>query len=135
MTVPPTDLTPTVGVGGPRVGGSPTQLLRAGDPVALRHELGATALLVLRARQGLIAIPVVLHEPAARRAVLAVASDLRPIRTRAALLDSYGREAVRSETVRFGYALAWLDLGHGGPAAAIRRRGRRGRLVLVRGRC
>jgi hypothetical protein len=126
--------TPTVGVDGPRVGGPPAQLLRAGDPVALRHELGAAALVVLRARQGRIAVPRVLHEPESRRAVLAVAADLRPIRTRAALLESYAREAVHTEPVRFGYALAWLDLGHGQPATS-RRRDRARRVVLARGRC
>jgi hypothetical protein len=133
MTVPSTDLTPTVGADGPRVGGSPAQLLRAGDPVALRHELGLVALLVLRARAGRIAVPPEIDDPSARRAVLAVASALRPIRTRAALLDSYGREAIRTDSVRFGYALAWLDCGHG-EAAATRRRGRRRRVALVRGR-
>ena len=132
MTIVHAELTPAA-VDGLRAGGSPAQLLRAGDPVALRHELGAEPLRILRARAGRVPLSDTLEAPGSRRAALAVAAALRPIRTRATLRDAYAREAVRSDVVRTGYALTWLDLGHGEPAAS-RRRARTRRVTLVRGR-
>ena len=74
------------------------------------RELDAEVIRVLRVRRGELAEPLGWHRPWLRRRVDVVLAQLGPIRTHAALISSFEREARRGPDVRLAYAIAWLAL-------------------------
>jgi hypothetical protein len=97
------------------------------------RELDAEVARLLRVRSGELAEPLLWGRPSHRREVDAVVRQLGPIRTRASLLSSWQRESRRSPEVRLAYAIAWLALARGGPAAMTRHARRRRSLAAVTG--
>jgi hypothetical protein len=55
----------------------------------------------------------------------AVIAHLEPIRSRSSLLSSFAREASPTEPIRTAYAIRWIELGSGIPAAGVARSRRR----------
>jgi hypothetical protein len=78
--------------------------------------------------------PVEWMTPDLRRSVIAIASQLAPIRSRAGLASSYAREAGRGDAIRLAYALAWLGLERRLASITTRRRRARPVRFPIRGR-
>jgi hypothetical protein len=98
------------------------------------RELAAEASRLLRIRRGELAEPVEWTTPDLRSSVQVIASQLTPIRSRAALASSYAREAGRSDAIRLAYALAWLGLERRLTSITTRRRRSRPVTLPIRGR-
>lgn len=98
------------------------------------RELAAEASRLLRIRRGELAEPVEWSTPDLRSSVHVIASQLTPIRSRAALASSYAREAGRSDAIRLAYALAWLGLERRLTSITTRRRRARPVSLPIRGR-
>ena len=95
--------------------------IRASADDAAR-ELDAEVARLLRVRRGELAEPLGWHRPWLRQRVDVVLDQLRPIRTHAALVSSWQREAQRGPEVRLAYALAWLALDRRIASSRARRR-------------
>jgi hypothetical protein len=89
------------------------------------RELDAEVTRLLRVRGGELAGPLAWARPSLWRNVHAVLAQLEPIRSRAALLSSWEREAARGPDVRLAYAMAWLSMDRRLSAGRARRRGSR----------
>jgi hypothetical protein len=74
------------------------------------RELDAEVTRLLRVRGGELAEPLLWHRPSHRREVDAIVEQLRPIRSRLALLSSWERESQRGSSLRLAYAIVWLRL-------------------------
>ena len=103
-------------------------------PQSAAREIAAEASRLLRIRSGELAAPLDALVPGRRQAVERIVAQLTPIRSRAALVSSYTREACRDDLVRLAYALAWLELGRTVAASKTRRSRIAGGLRLLRGR-
>jgi hypothetical protein len=106
----------------------------AGTVTGASRELAAEAFRLLRIRRGELAEPVEWTTPDLRSSVQVIASQLTPIRSRAALASSYAREAGRSEAIRLAYAMAWLGLERRLTSITTRRRRARPVTLPIRGR-
>lgn len=95
------------------------------------RRLARLALRVLHVRRDLAGPPPAWDRPGFRREVELVRTHLRPLRTRAALAASFGREAFALAgeevdpaalpgPVGVAYALRWLELGATAAGAAAR---------------
>jgi hypothetical protein len=89
-------------------------LRREGRPAATpgeaARELDAEVTRLLRVRGGELAEPLLWDRPSHQREVAAFVDQLRPIRSRLALLSSWEREARRGSSLRLAYAIVWLRL-------------------------
>ena len=92
------------------------------------RELDAEVTRLLRVRSGELAEPLAWSRPSLRRRVDAIVAHLEPIRSHAALLSLWQREAHLGPDVRLGYALAWLSLDRRLSAGRARRR--RSRIIF-----
>ena len=105
------------------------------EPGEAARELDAEVTRLLRVRGGELAEPLLWQRPSHRQEVDAIVGQLAPIRSRLALLSSWGRESYRGSAVRLGYAIVWLRLaqrraGEFGPRAG---RVARTRVLTARG--
>ena len=73
-------------------------------------ELDAEVTRLLRVRGGELAEPLLWQRPSHRREVDEIVDQLRPIRSRVALLSSWERESRRGPSLRLAYAIVWLRL-------------------------
>lgn len=80
------------------------------EPGEAARELDAEVTRLLRVRGGELAEPLLWQRPSHRQEVDAIVGQLAPIRSRLALLSSWGRESHRGSAVRLGYAIVWLRL-------------------------
>jgi hypothetical protein len=79
-------------------------------PGEAARELDAEVTRLLRVRGGELAEPLLWQRPSHQRDVAAFLDQLRPIRSRLALLSSWEREACRGSSLRLAYAIVWLRL-------------------------
>ena len=108
--------------------GPPDVLLHSGGPTpstAAEEALALDALRLLRLIEGIAGRPARWTAAGFRREVDLVRAHLRPIRTRAALAASFGREAFHGQAppgsdralgasaVRVAYAIRWLEIEDG----------------------
>jgi hypothetical protein len=119
-----------------RVGnpGSDALLLRAADPMSVTRELAVEVIRLGQIRRGQLAEPASWSEPAFAPTVAAIVRQLAPIRSRAGLVDSFSREAARTEAVLTAYAVVWRDLMGELAAMTIRHSRRRRVAATLRGR-
>jgi hypothetical protein len=97
-------------------------------PGSAARELDAEVTRLLRVRGGELAGPLAWARPSLWRNVNAILAQLEPIRSHAALLSSWEREATRGPDVRLAYATAWLSMDR--RLAAGRARRRRTRVIF-----
>jgi hypothetical protein len=116
---------------GSRASARPPAGRRSAESAA--RELDAEITLLLRVRRGELAEPLSWRQPVRRRQVEAIVRQLAPIRSRAALLSSLGREASPSPEVRLAYGIALLSIDREIAADETRRRRRRAAMRLLRG--
>ena len=79
-------------------------------PGSAARELDAEVARLLRVRRGELAEPLAWGRPSFSRRVDAVVAQLEPIRSHAALMSSWEREARRGPDVRLAYAISWISL-------------------------
>jgi hypothetical protein len=91
-------------------------------PGSAARELDAEVTCLLRVRGGELAGPLGWARPSLWRNVNAILAQLEPIRSHAALLSSWEREATRGPDVRLAYATAWLSMDRRLSAGRVRRR-------------
>lgn len=91
-------------------------------PGSAARELDAEVARLLRVRRGELAEPLAWGRPSFSRRVDAVVAQLEPIRSHAALMSSWEREARHGPDVRLAYAISWISLDRRVSAGRARRR-------------
>jgi hypothetical protein len=114
----------------PGHGESTERVSRSVEPGSSARELAAEVSRLLRIRRGELAEPPAWALSERRRRIASFIDQLSPIRSRAALQSSFGREASADADVRLAYAVTWLELGRRLQPITTRRR--RARAVISR---
>jgi hypothetical protein len=103
-------------------------------PGEAARELDVEVTRLLRVRGGELAEPLLWQRPSHRAVVELIVGQLAPIRSRLALLSSWGRESRHGSEVRLAYAIVWLRLAHRSASEYLPRRRQRTRLAVATGR-
>lgn len=97
---------------------SPSSLSRSPRPPELDPRLGAAARCLVEMLSDPTSLGPRRRTTRFARGVDRVRTELVPILSPEALLDSYAREAKRTEVVETAYAIRWLELTGGQPRPA-----------------